>query len=231
MSVFSVLVLTAPPPGQAAEASGAYVKVDGREGLLRSVELFLNRENVKQVQIVVSPDAMEEAKRKFGPHLSFSGVKMLSGGPKWMEQIAAAKDSIADECTHVIVHDAARPVVAFSDIDALMEAVQQHPAVALMSPVRTTLVEVDEGGGPLAYHLPTEFVQLLTPQAFDRATFLEMASKSQEIHPSRLKLIKGSHLNLRVGGSSDAGLAGALLRMLPKPKVKPPSSPFEEAQW
>jgi 2-C-methyl-D-erythritol 4-phosphate cytidylyltransferase len=231
MAEFSVLVLTAPPPGQAAEAGGAFTKIDGREALLRSVELFLNRDNVKQVQLVVDPDNLEEAKRKYGGHLSFSGVKLLSGGPKWMDQIKAAKEKIAEAATHVIVHDAARPIVAYSDIDNLMTEAEQHPAVAMSSPSRGTLLEVDEGGNPLAYHLPTSFVNLVTPWAFNRATFMEMASSGQEIHPSKLTLLKGSPLNLRIGGSGDAGLAKALLGMLPKPKIKPPSSPFEEAQW
>src|SRR5688572_18057103 len=60
MAVFSVLVMTAAPPGQASEAGGAYVKIDGREALLRSVELFLNRDNVKQILLAVLPDMLEE---------------------------------------------------------------------------------------------------------------------------------------------------------------------------
>jgi 2-C-methyl-D-erythritol 4-phosphate cytidylyltransferase len=231
MADFSVLVLTAPPAGQAAEAGGAFVKVDGREALLRSVELFLNRDNVKQVQLVVDPDGLEEAKRKYGPHLSFSGVKLLSGGPRWADQVRAGGAKISPDVSHVILHDAARPVVAYSDIDHLMGEAERHPAVALAAPVRTTLVETDEGGNPLAFHPPTSYMQLLTPQAFDRATFLEMAASGQEIHPSKVTLLKGSPLNLRLGGSGEAGLAKALLGMLPKPKLKPPSSPFEEAQW
>ena len=74
MAVFSVLVLTAPPPTQASEAGGAYVRIDGREALLRSVELFLNRENVRQIQLVVDPDFLDEAKRKYGTHLGLFGV-------------------------------------------------------------------------------------------------------------------------------------------------------------
>jgi 2-C-methyl-D-erythritol 4-phosphate cytidylyltransferase len=231
MADFSVLVLTAPPPGQSAEAGGPFVKIDGREALLRSVELFLNRDNVKQVQLVVDPDGVEEAKRKFGAHLSFSGVKLLTGGPRWSDQIKAAKEKISSDVSHVILHDAARPVVAYSDIDNLMSEAEQHPAVALASPVRSTLVEVDEGGNALAFHLPTGYMQLVTPQAFDRATFLEMAGSGQDVHPSKLTLLKGSPLNIRVGGSNEAGMAKALTAMLPKPKLKPPSSPFEEAQW
>ena len=64
MGIFSVLLLTAAPAGMGAETGGASVKIDGREALLRSVELFLNRDHVKQVQIVFLPDEIEEAKRK-----------------------------------------------------------------------------------------------------------------------------------------------------------------------
>src|SRR5688500_5854535 len=101
-AVFSVVVLTAAPPTQAAEAGGVYVKIDGREALLRSVELFLNRDNVKQIQLVVDPEDLDEAKRKYGGHLGFSGVKLVTGGPRWTDQITAAGKTISPDCTHVI---------------------------------------------------------------------------------------------------------------------------------
>jgi 2-C-methyl-D-erythritol 4-phosphate cytidylyltransferase len=231
MATFSVIVLTAPPPGQATDAGGAFVKVDGRESLLRAVELFLNRESIKQVQLVFTPTMLEEGKRKYGGHLSFSGVKVLSAGPKWIDQLAAASEKLSPETTHVVIHDAARPAVAYSDIDAILEAAEKHPAVALATPARTTLVEVDEGGNALAYSPPHRFMHLLTPQAFSKEKFLEITKAKREPHASELTLLKGSPLNLRVGSAGDAGLVGAMLKMLPKPKVKPPSSPFEEAQW
>lgn len=231
MPTFSVLVLTAPPPGLANEASGPTVKVDGREALLRSVELFLNRDNVKQVQIVFDAAHLEDHKRKFGGHLGFSGVKVLSAANRWADQLAAADGKIIDEATHVIVHDAARPCVPFSDIDALMEAAAKHDAVALTAPVKAPLVELDEGGGAAASHLPSRFVQLLTPQVFRKVAFAEMVKTKKDLHPSRLTLLPGSGLNVRVGTGADAGLAKALLGMLPRPKAKPLSSPFEEAQW
>ena len=231
MPVFSVVVLTAAPPGQGAEAGGPFVKIDGREALLRSVELFLNRENVKQVQLVVIDDVLEEAKRKYGPHLGFAGVRMLAGGARWLEQVRAAAEKIAPECSHVILHDAARPAVPYSDIDALMEAAGKHDTVTLAAPVRTTLVEVDEGGNPMAFHLAPHFMQLLTPQAFSKQRFVEMASSGKELHPSQMTILKGSSLNVRLGGPGDASLAKAMINMLPKPKVKPMNSPFEEAQW
>src|SRR6185436_10039610 len=143
-ATFSVLLVTAAPPGHASEAGGAYVKIDGRESLLRCAELFLNREPIKQIQMVFVSDMMEEAKRKYGGHLGFSGVKLVSAEAKWWDQVAAGVEKLSPDVSHVIVHDTARPAVPFGDIDAVMEAAEKHPAVALTAPLRTNLLEVDE---------------------------------------------------------------------------------------
>jgi 2-C-methyl-D-erythritol 4-phosphate cytidylyltransferase len=148
-----------------------------------------------------------------------------------VDQIAAAAGTVAGEATHVIVHDAARPAVPYSDIEALMNAAEKNAAVTLTAPLRTTLVELDEGGTPMAYHLPSSFMQLLTPQAFSKQKFMEMAKSKAEVHPSQLALVKGSALNVRMGGAGDAGFVKSMIGMLPKPKTKALSSPFEEAQW
>ena len=231
MAKFSVLVLTAAPMGQGAEAGGPFVKIDSREVLLRSVELFLNRDEVKQVQVCFMTEGLEEAKRKYSPHLSLFGVKVYAGGPRWLDQIAAAKDRIDPEATHVIVHDAARPAVPYSDIDAVMAAAEKHEAVVLAAPSRTPLVEVDEGCSALAVHSISRFMQLLTPHCYSRKKFEEVASTKQEIHASQLQIVKGSGLNVRVGGAGDVSLVKAMLNMLPKRKVTGPNNPFEEAQW
>ena len=229
--VFSVVILTAPPPGLTAEAGGAFLKIDGREALLRSVELFLNRDNVKQVQVVVATEQMEEARRKYGGHFGFSGVKLVAGGPKWMNQIAAAGKTLSAEATHVIVHDGARPAVPYSDIDALMSEAESHEVVGMTTPVKSVLVELDEGGNPMAYQLPARFAHLVTPQAFSRAKFTGMAETEKEIHASEVTMLKGSPLNHRLSHGGETSFVKAMINMLPKPKIKAPSSPFEEAQW
>lgn len=228
---FSVLLLTATPPGMSGDHVPAFSKIDGREAVLRSSELFLNRDNVQRVAVVIAPEGYDEAKRKFGGHFGFTGVKMISGGPGWMKQIAAGAQSPGEGTTYVVVHDAARPAVSYADIDALLEASEKHAAVALTAPLRSTLVELDEGGNALAIYPASSYAQLVTPMVFSRERFLKMAESETEPHASELTLVKGSALNVRFSGSSDGGMLKSLISMLPKPKVKPPSSPFEEAQW
>ena len=231
MPTFSVVILTAAPSGQAAEAGGAFVKIDGREALLRSMELFLNRDAVKQIQLVIQPDDLEEAKRKYGAHLSFSGVKLISGGPRWGDQLKSAAGKIADEATHVVIHDAARPVVPYSDIDALFDEAEKSEVVTLTSPVRSPLIQIDENGNALHHWLADEFVQLLTPQVLSKQQFLATAGRGEPLPLSVVKLIKGSPLNQRIRGAGDASQAKAMMNLLPKPKLKALNNPFEEAQW
>jgi len=230
MANFSVILLTATPPGLAADIGGFFVKVDQREILLRCVEMFLNRDNIKQVQVVFAPEAMEEAKRKFYAHLSFTGVRMLTGGTTWLEQIIAAREKISPDTTHVVIHDAARPLLPWADLDALLEAAEKHEAVTLATPLRSGLIEVDPGGAPMATHLPSSYHIMQTPQVFSLAKYQEMCARKAEPHASQLHIVKGSPLNNRIG-PPDASLARAILNILPKAKSKPLTNPFEEAQW
>lgn len=228
---FSVVILTAAPSGLGAESGGAFVKIDGREVLLRTVELFLNREGVKQVQVVFNEDFLEEGKRKYGGHFGFAGVKVTGGGARWIEQLAASADKLGDGATHVLVHDAARPAISYLDLDAITDAAAKHPIAALATPVRAPLMEVDETGAAVACHLPHRFMYFATPIVYTIDKFKEVVARKHEPHASEITLIKGSPLNVRCGGPGDATLVKAMLNMVPKQKVKPLTSPFEEAQW
>lgn len=231
MASFSVLLLTATPPGTTADPAGAFVKIDGREALLRTVEIFLNRHNVPQIHLCFLPDAFEEAKRKFAPHLSFSGVKVLSAGPRWIDQLAAAAPKISPDCTHVLVHDAARPALPYTDLEAILDLAEKHDAIALAAPLRTAIVEVDEGDNALAIHPASHYLQLLTPHVYSRKKFDEIANAKAEPHPSQLHLLRASPFNVRIAAPTDAALLKAMINLMPKPKVKGPTNPFEEAQW
>jgi 2-C-methyl-D-erythritol 4-phosphate cytidylyltransferase len=235
MASFSVILLTAPPPGLASEGEGALTRVDGKEALLRSAELFVTNAAIKQILVVFPAEQAEEAKKRFGAHFSFAGIKVATGGPRWLDQAAAGLEKLAGETTHVLVHDGARCCVPHTDIDRVIEETSKLGAtegksVGLVSPVRSTLVELDEGGSPVGYRTPGGFAQLLGPQGYTRKAFEELAKRKQEIHPSNLRTVRASPLNARVGGSGDERLIKAMIGLLPRPQKKV-DGPFQEAQW
>src|ERR1044072_6729605 len=90
----------------------------GRPVLQRTLELFEKNEAVSALVAVGglivagSHDdaAFGEDKTRHGDRLGLMGVKLCKGGAthRW-ETVAAALKLVPDDCTHVAVHDAARP--------------------------------------------------------------------------------------------------------------------------
>jgi len=117
----------------------------GRAVLLRSVELFSNRPNVKQIIVAADPDNLDTFKFKWGDQLGFYGVRIVAGGKieRW-ETVKNALDAIDDDTvTHVAVHDAARPVADAAMIDRVFEAAATHPTVVPATRVAATVKRVD----------------------------------------------------------------------------------------
>mgnify|MGYP001255429943 CR=1 FL=1 len=230
MAKFDAIVFTAVPDASAS-SSGAMTKVDGRESLLRAVEMFVNRDGVVQITVGLVPDQAEAIKTKLGSHLMILGVKTASGGPALLDQLKAARAKLTPDSTHVIVHDAARPCVAQPELDALLDAAGGAEAMAMSSELAGTLVSLDETDRILETISTRSLRALLTPQVFTRKFFDELCEKGFESVRSRLALFNSSRLNIRINSASDATLARTYLTLMPKPKVKVSSNPFEEASW
>ena len=119
----------------------------GRPVFLRAVELFFNRSEVVQTILAVNPDDLEEFKLRWGDKLVFHGVKTVAGGrrERW-ETVLEALEAVDEKCTHVAVHDAARPLTSDALIERVFEAAGRFAAVVPAVAVSATLkrVAVDE---------------------------------------------------------------------------------------
>ena len=222
----ALILVTAPPPGETAD-DAALTKIDGRESVLRVMELFGNRDGVSQSLLLIDPAKAELYKQKVGSHLSFIGVKLLQGGKTWVEQMAAAREKLAADVTHVLVHDAARPAVPYSDLDALLSFDPAAEVVACTAKVKGLLADYAALPG-FGTRIERNLATLSTPIRFTRAAF-DAACAAGKL-PTDFQLINGSPLNVRCG-TCDAAFVKAMVQLLPKPKVQAPLSPFEEAQW
>ncbi|MBI1375365.1 MAG: NTP transferase domain-containing protein [Phycisphaera sp.] len=116
----------------------------GRAVLVRSVELFSGRPEVKQIIVAVDPDNVDTFKFRWGDQLGFFNVKIVAGGriERW-ETVKNALDVVDDDITHVAVHDAARPVADAAMIDRVFTAAATHPAVVPAVRVSATVKRVD----------------------------------------------------------------------------------------
>ncbi len=130
--------------GSTANRSKLEVQLAGRSVLVRAVELFANRSQVKQIVVAVDPDQLDTFKFKWGDKLGFLGVSIVAGGKaeRW-ETVLNALNAVGADATHVAVHDAARPVTSPQTIDAVFKAAQTFDAVIPGVPVDATLKKAE----------------------------------------------------------------------------------------
>lgn len=118
----------------------------GKAVLQRTVELFNIRDDVFQIIIAGPHDeqAFSAFKDQHADRLSLLGAKLVRGGKthRW-ESVKAALDIIDDSCTHIAIHDAARPATSHELIDRIFDAATNHPAVIPGVPIADTLKRVD----------------------------------------------------------------------------------------
>lgn len=226
-----VLLLTATPPTLPTEKHPpAYTKVDGRESILRAADLFVGRDGVGSITVVVDAAHAEDVKRRHGSHFAFTGLKLATASGGWFAQIRAGLGKIPEEATHILLHDAARCAVVSAELDQLIVEAVQADVVAMTTPVTSELLEVDGRGGVVGPRPPEAFVQLLTPQVFTRTALEDYLARKAFPSGTSVRLMPSSPLNIRIGSPSDEKRAKAMLGLLPR-AVKKGDGPFAEAQW
>ena len=116
----------------------------GRPVLVRAVEAMARRDEVRDIIVAGPPDDMDRFQEQFGAVLGFLGATIVAGGriDRW-ETVAAALQHVSAECTHVAVHDAARPCPGEAMLDRLFLAARHLPAVVPGLAVSSTLKSVD----------------------------------------------------------------------------------------
>src|SRR5438876_3985805 len=110
MSRFAVIL---PAAGRSARFGGKekkpFASLDGRAVWLRTVELFVTRDDVCQTLLVISPEDRELFRTRYAPNIAFMDVQVVEGGAERFESVSNALARLKEEVEFVAVHDAVRP--------------------------------------------------------------------------------------------------------------------------
>jgi 2-C-methyl-D-erythritol 4-phosphate cytidylyltransferase len=199
-------------------SAGSKVEADlaGKPVFIRAIELFSNRPEVGQIILAVNPDRVDEFAFRHGDKLSFLGATIVAGGKKerW-ETVQKALSAVADDCTHVAIHDAARPLTSDALIRRVFEAAQNYDAVIPGQPVSSTLKRtvsaqpkrdaIDDILGDTGKTI-TSLKQVT--QTVDRSDLVEV----QTPQVFEINLLRRAYANLTDGKgiTDDAGLVEAM---------------------
>ena len=221
-----------------------FVDVAGRAVFLRSVELFSQRDDVKQILLAIAPEDEELVEIKWGANLKFFSVKICLGGSERFESVNNALKLVGDDIDLVAVHDAARCCLTKEWIEAVLDAAGQSGAAMLACPVTAT-IKLIKDKTIIKTVDRADLYEAQTPQVFEASLLkkayknLEKLDKSKVSDDSALVEVLGHEVaivetdssNIKITHKSDIVIAEAILKSRPKPVPKGPAGPYIEAQW
>jgi 2-C-methyl-D-erythritol 4-phosphate cytidylyltransferase/2-C-methyl-D-erythritol 2,4-cyclodiphosphate synthase len=141
----------------------------GRPVLRHSVEALL-RAGVAPVVVVIPEGAENVAAAALDG--AFGDVRVVVGGATRQESVRSGLEALAtDAPAHVLIHDAARPVLAPEVIQRLRAALEEQPGAIPVLPVIDSLAHAE--GALMGAPAPREALcRVQTPQAFHYADIL-----------------------------------------------------------
>jgi len=116
-----------------------------RPVFMRAMEVLANRKEISCVILSVDPDTIDDFRGRWGDAVSIRGGMIVPGGrtARW-ETVRNALSHLSDDCTHIAIHDAARPCLSEAVLDRLFEAAKLFDAVIPGVAVADTLKRVSE---------------------------------------------------------------------------------------
>lgn len=220
-----------------------FVPLSGKAVWLYSAERFLNRNEVKQLILVISPEDREDFQLKFGANIAILGVEVVNGGNERADSVQAALAHVRPDIDFVAVHDAARPCLSDLWIDEIFAAAEKQGAVIPAVPLTGTIKRSADGSAIEETVPRTGLWEAQTPQVFQRQLLLDAYAKLGEFRPTdeaqavehlgrKVAIVNGSRLNLKITTREDLRLAEQCLKVLPKPKLQGPLNPFaDDDMW
>ncbi len=180
--------------------------IDGRRIIDRSIDAM--RRHSSGIVVVGGPSV--------GSPASLGVAAVVPGGETRSASVRAGLGAVPDSATHVLIHDAARPLVPDDVVGRVVDGLESgSAAVVPVIPVVDTLRSID--GGTVDRD---RLVAVQTPQGFDRAT-LVAAHRGQvdatddaalvERAGTAVVHVEGSPDNLKITFQRDLLVAEALL--------------------
>jgi 2-C-methyl-D-erythritol 4-phosphate cytidylyltransferase len=241
----AVIICAAGPASRfGGKRKKQFVDVSGRAVFLRSVELFSNRDDVKQILLGIPKEDEELVSIKWEANLKFFNVKIFFGGSSRCETIVRGLDLVKDDIDLIGVHDACRCCVTEQLVDRVIAAAAKTGAAIPACPVTATIKQVKEGiivktidrSNLFEAQTPQVFETSLLKKAYANLANLDKNTISDdsmlvEALGHKVAIVESDSSNIKITRHSDIAIAEAILAGRPKPKAEGYVGPFYEAQW
>lgn len=202
-----------------------FAKIGGHPLLAYTLMPFQKSRLIRWIAVVVPPGERARTRKLIRRYRITKALPPCAGANSRSASVAKGLMQLPVDARWVLVHDGARPCVTVGLIDRCIRSMRRHKAVACGLPASLT-VKCANGSCNVEATLdrrPLWFIQ--TPQGFSRGLFEESLRRFGnrlngfpddaailEKAGSRVRLIAGEPLNLKVTTREDLMLARAIIR-------------------
>ncbi len=243
-NVAAIICAAGPGTRFGGKRKKQFTDVAGRAVFVRSIELFANRDGVKQVLLGISPEDEEIVGVKWGANLKFFGVKTFFGGSERFDTVIESLKLIGDDIDLIAVHDACRCCVTDQLIEDVIAVAAKTGAAIPACPVVATVKEARDNvilrtvdrANLFEAQTPQIFEASLLRKAYDNLKNLDRTQVTDDAflvealgHP--VSIVESDASNLKITKPGDIPIAEAIIKGRPKLKPPGPIGPYIEAQW
>jgi len=206
--------------------SKQYLPLGGKPILVHTLLAFEECASVGEIILAVGEEEIDYCQSAIVKKFGLRKVKrIVTGGERRQDSIYNALKNVGKDCRVILIHDSVRPFVTGEIIQRTIEEAGAHKAVATAIPVTDTIKE-GNGQGLVEKTLDRDRLwSIQTPQGFDSDLIKEAYSRAYKEnfygtddaslvermgHP--VKVIEGSHENIKITTPEDLIIAEAILR-------------------
>ena len=201
------------------DKSKLLLEVMGKTVLERSVEAFLEVEDIDEVIVTAREQDIDE----FSRLIDSERVSFVIGGATRQQSVKNAVDTV-DDAELIVIHDGARPFIRKEDIINTLDAARTFGAAAVGVPVKDTIKVID--GDSFVVDTPdrSTLFAVQTPQIFDFKLYKSALSKAEqdrrdftddcqliEYVGGKVKMVTGDYTNIKITTPDDAVLADNII--------------------
>ncbi len=152
-------------------------KIDNTPVFVMSALAF---ERSKQVSEIIIAAPAEDVSRFEKMARNFGVTKLkaaVEGGATRFLSVKNALEQVSKGCTHIAVHDGARPLITTEDIDRVLADAVKYDAAIAAAPATDTVKSAASNGFVESTPPREKLFYAQTPQAFSKKLYLECVAK------------------------------------------------------
>ena len=197
----------------------------GEPILIRTLKTFSRVERVNFLIVVVAAHEVETVEKLLRGTDGLKPWRVTVGGSERQFSIANGLKLLPDDAEIILVHDAARPLINVSTIEAVIDAAEKFGGAIAAVPSKDTIKIIDAEGF-VKYTPPrSELVAVQTPQGFRREILLRAYERAADENflgtddaslverlGVRIKIVTSDYRNIKVTTPEDISVAENFLR-------------------